>query len=93
MYKSQAIEKLNKEEQAFQGDRKAKVIYHPVASALRDFCAQDAEFAQAVVPTDKTLSDCCKANLTDTGDSISDLDEYRRAAKFYLSTADVHRRP
>ena len=89
MYKSQAIEKLTKEEQAFQGDRKAQVIYHPVASALRDFCTQDDEFAQAVVQTDKTLSDCCKAILQGTGDSISDLDAYRSAAKFYFSTADV----
>ena len=89
MYKSQAIEKLNKEEQTFKGDRKAQVIYRPVASALRDFCAQDDEFAQAVVQPDKPLSDCCKAILKDTGNSISDLEAYRSAAKFYFSTADV----
>ena len=84
MYKSQAIEKLNKEEQAFQGDRKAQVIYRPVASALRDFCAQDDEFAQAVVQTDKTLSDCCKEILKDVKDSISDLEAYRSARKVLL---------
>ena len=89
MYKSQAIEKLNKEEQAFQGDRKAQVIYRPVASALRDFCAQDDEFAQAIVESDKTLSDCCKKIMEKTGNAVSDLEVYKRAVQFYFSTADI----
>ena len=89
MYKSQAIEKLNKEEEAFKGDSHGQCIYKAVAAALRDFCAQDDEFAQAVVQTDKTLSDCMKEVTKGAGSVLSDIDAYRRAAKFYFSTADV----
>ena len=89
MYRTQAIEKLNKEEEAFKGDRYGQCIYKAVAAALRDFCEQDDEFAQAVVQTDRTLSDCVKEVTKGVGNVLSDLDAYRRAAKFYFSTADV----
>lgn len=89
MFKEQAIEKLNKEEKEFKGDSHGKCVYKAVAEALRDFCTQDDEFAQAVVQTDRTLSDCVKEVTKGVGNVLSDLDAYRSAVKFYFSTADV----
>ena len=89
MYKEQAIEKLSKEEKEFKGDSHGKCVYKAVAEALRDFCAQDDEFAQAVVQTERTLSDCVKEVTKGVRNVLSDIEAYRSAAKFYFSTADV----
>ena len=90
MYKEQAIEKLNKELKEFKsGDRKASAVKDAVADTLKTFCQQDEEFAQAVVQTDKTLSDCCETIMKDTGSSISDLEVYKKAVNFYFPGADI----
>lgn len=90
MYQEQAILKIDKELKAFKSnDRKAQAVKDAVAEALKDFCRQDDEFAQAVVQTDKTLSQCCEAAVEKCGSAISDLEVYKKAVKFYFSTADV----
>ncbi len=87
--KDLAIKKLQKELEKFTGDNKALVVSFHVFGALSEFCRQDAEFAQAVYEQDKTLSDCCTEIMKDVGGSISDLEVYKRAVKFYFSTATI----
>lgn len=60
-----------------------------VIAALKDFCRQSEEFAQAVAQSDKGLSDCILYTVKDCGNAISDLEVYRRAAEFYFPTAKV----
>jgi len=65
------------------------VVYKDVAKTLISFC-DDERFARAIAESEKTLSDCCKAIMSDVGHSgISDLEVYKRAAEFYFPTATV----
>lgn len=64
------------------------VMAKPVAAALREFCRQNGEFAQAVAHGG-SLEDCMHAVAKGVGGSISDLEAYRRAVKFYFRGADV----
>lgn len=90
MFKEQAIQKLEKELKAFKSaDNKAKAVQSAVADALKSFCEQDDEFAQAVVQNDKTLSDCCESCMKGVGNSISDIEAYKKAVNFYFSGADI----
>lgn len=84
-----AIKKLDAEEKSFSGDRYAKIMYKDVAKALREFCRQQPEFAQAVYQSEKTLSDCIKAVAKNCGNGISDIEAYRRAVQFYFDGAQV----
>lgn len=59
-----------------------------VREALGDFCRQDAEFAQAVAQGG-SFADCMKAVAQGVGGSISDLEAYRKAVRFYFSGAEV----
>lgn len=91
MYQERAISKLQQELKEFQSkDLKAKAVKDAVADALIDFCKQDDEFAQAIVQSDKTLSDCCNAAVKGTGNSASDLEIFQKAAKFYFQPAKIH---
>lgn len=73
MYLKEATEKLDRERSEAKASGKERAIISEVCDALKLFCEQDGEFAQAVVQTDGTLSDCCKHILKDVGSSISDL--------------------
>lgn len=90
MYQERAISKIQKELKEFHSkDLKAKAVKDAVADALIDFCKQDDEFAQAIVQSDKTLSDCCEDAMKGVGNSISDIAVFKKAVKFYFSTADI----
>lgn len=90
MYKEKAIEKLDRELKAFHSsDNKAKAVKDAVANTLKMFCEQDEEFAQAIVQTDKTLSDCCESIMKKVGQSIEDIEVYKRAVNFYFAGADI----
>lgn len=65
---------LNKLAETVSG-QKENAMAPSVREALTDFCRQDAEFAQAVAKG--------------VGDSISDLEAYRKAVRFYFKGADV----
>lgn len=54
----------------------------------RIFCRQDAEFAQAVVQGG-SFADCMKKVAAGVGNSISDLDAYKKAVQFYFPGAEV----
>ena len=80
-----AIAKLNdKKEEAKATSQKAKVVLPFVRDALIGFCNQNAEFADAIVQSDKSLGECCESIMKDVGNSISDLKVYTKAAAFYL---------
>ena len=84
-----AIEKLNSENRKFKGGHCASAMRSAVLAVLINFCEQDKEFAQAIVQNDKTFSDCMKAVAQNCGSSISDLDAYKKAVRFYFPGADI----
>ena len=68
--------------------QKEKIMAGPVAEQLKAFCRQEEEFAQAVCQGG-TFPDCMKAVANGVGNSISDLEAYKRAVKFYFPGAKV----
>lgn len=87
-WKNEALEKLDRECKGFTGDRYASAMKEAVAGALRDFCRQNEEFAQAVVQGG-SFSDCMQTVANGCGSALSDLEAYRRAAAFYFRDAQV----
>lgn len=85
----QAIEKLDREFKAGKYDKYAAVMKKGTLDALKEFCRQDEEFAQAVVQGG-TFEDCMKAVARNCGNGISDFDAYGRAVQFYFPTAAIH---
>ena len=85
---SQAVEKLRGELLAGKFDRYANIMKKDVKAALEDFCRQDEEFAQAVVQG-KSFVECMKQVASGVGNSISDLDAYKKAVKFYFPGAEI----
>lgn len=60
------------------------------AKALKLFCEQEPEFEQAVEQSGKSFQECLDNVCEKIGSSISDLEVYTKAVKFYFSTAVVH---
>lgn len=83
----QAVEKLDKEKSGVSG-QKEKVMMPAVCTVLKDFSMQDEEFAQAVVQGG-TLADCMKQVAAGVGNSISDIDAYKKAVQFYFPGAEI----
>lgn len=88
-YLEQAIGKITIEKKTKPSAKKAAAVFEAVVTALLDFVAQDDEFAQAVVQTEKTVSDCCDKIMKGVGNSISDVQVYKKAVAFYFPGADV----
>ena len=82
----QARKKL--EDGVLSPDRKAILMAPAVKEALLSFCGQNEEFAQAVAQGG-SFKDCMDAVAKGAGQSISDLDAYKKAAAFYFQGADV----
>lgn len=70
-------------------DRYGKVVARPVADALISFCRQQGEFAQAVVQSDEGFADCIAHVVKGIGQSLSDIDAYRKAVGFWFPGAVV----
>lgn len=87
--KDEAVLKLQNEDEKFKGNKAAEAMRKNVLEALKKFCEQDEEFAQAIVQSDKTFSDCMDAVAKNVGSSISDIDAYRRAVQFYFPGAEI----
>lgn len=83
----QADKRLEEESKKVSGQREG-AMKQAVKSALLDFCNQDEEFAQAVVQGG-TFPDCMKAVAKGVGASISDLEAYKRAVRFYFPGAGI----
>lgn len=86
-YLAKALAALDKGAANVKG-QKASVMARPVAEQLKDFCRQDAEFAQAVAQGG-SFADCMAAVVKGVGNSISDLDAYRKAVQFYFPGAEI----
>jgi hypothetical protein len=84
-----AIEKINAELQSFSGGNKEKAVSTYVANTLRQFSEEDERFARVVLNTKRTLSDCCEEIMQGVRESISDIEVYRRATKFYFPNSEV----
>lgn len=85
----EAVEKIRKEQSDANGlDSKAKAMAGAVADKLCDFCQQDVTFSEAVVHGG-TLSECMAAVANGVGNSISDIEAYTKAVRFYFPTAKI----
>lgn len=69
---------------------KENAIKSDVIRVLTDFCKQEPEFAQAIAQSDKSLNDCLGYCVKGAGNSISDIEVYRRACAFWFPTATVN---
>lgn len=87
-WEQQAVEKLEREANVFQGNRYESVMKTAVMDALESFCRQSSEFAQAVVQGG-SFGECMAAVAKGCGSSLSDIEAYRRAAAFYFRGAEV----
>ena len=83
-------EKIQKEltETQKNGSQKVKAIVSHVAEKLIKF-AENKTFGLVIQESELTLADCCKEILKDVKSHISDIEVYKRAAKFYFPTADI----
>lgn len=86
-WKEQALDKLSEGQKTVTG-QKEKIMARPVAEQLKDFCRQDEEFAKAVCQGG-TFADCMGAVAKGVGNSISDLEAYKKAVQFYFPGAEV----
>lgn len=87
-FATRAVKKLTDEKGKVAGN-KEKAMAGAVFAAIKDFCLQDEEFAQAVVQGG-SFADCMKKVASGVGNSISDLDAYKKAVQFYFPGAEVH---
>lgn len=87
-WKTEAVNKLEEGQKNVSG-QKEKAMAAAVFAQLKTFCQQDEEFAQAVCQGG-TFSDCMKKVAQGVGQSISDLDAYKKAVQFYFPGAEVH---
>lgn len=88
IWREQALEKLAEEKKAAKYDRYANIMKNQVCEALENFCRRDEEFAQAVVQGG-TFEECMKQVAKNCGHGISDLEAFRRAARFYFPGSEV----
>lgn len=80
-WQAQALDRLEKELKDGKAvDRHSGVMAEPVSEALKEFCRQEDEFAQAMVQGGK-FADCMKAVSKGVSSALSDLEAYRRAAR------------
>ena len=62
----------------------------PVLNVLKGFCASDAEFAQLLCDSDKTLKGCFEAVSRQGYSGTSDFEVYSNAIRYYLPGVTVH---
>ena len=86
---NEAKEKLDRELKSGSFDKYGNAMKGDVHKALLEFCRQDKEFAQAVAQGG-SFSDCMKAvSKCVTGGSISDIQAFGAAVKFYFPGAGI----
>lgn len=86
-YFEEAKKKLEDEASKVSGNKES-AMKNAVKKALLDFCGQNEEFAQAVVQGG-SFADCMKAVAANVGSSISDLEAYGKAVRFYFKGATL----
>lgn len=70
--------------------RYQRAVAPKTAKALMQFCEQEPEFEQAIEQSGADFQRCLDEVVRGVDDSISDLEVYNKAVKFYFSTAVVH---
>lgn len=70
--------------------RYQRAVAPKTAKALMQFCEQEPEFEQAIEQSGVDFQCCLDKVIKGVGESISDLEVYTKAAKFYFSTAVIH---
>ena len=88
-FKADAIKRLDKEYKEGKYDRYGEAVKDSVLEALKGFVEQDNEFAQAIVEAKGTFADCLTKIMKGCGNSISDLEVYKRAVQFYFAGATI----
>lgn len=83
----QAEAKLRKEFAAVSGQKEG-AMKTAVRDALLSFAKQDEEFAQAIVQGG-SFKDCMAAVAKGVGGSISDLEAFEKATRFYFPGSRV----
>lgn len=66
-----------------------KAIARETAQALRSFCEQEPEFAQAIEQSGKTFQQCLDKVAAGVSASLSDFEAYSKAVEFYFPGAKV----
>lgn len=84
-----AVEQLNEQHKKAKYGQKAKVMAKPTLDALISFCEQSEDFAEAVHDCSKTFQDCMASVEKGIGNTLSDIDAYTKAVKFYMPTANI----
>ena len=85
---NEALEKIDKGEKE-RLDKYGEVMKADVAKALREFCRQDAEFAQAVAQGG-SFADCMKAVSKGVkNNGISDMKAFGLAVEFFFPGAGI----
>lgn len=84
----EALKKLEEGCKSGKFDWKADAMKDAIEEQLADFCRQNGEIAQAVAQGG-SFADCMAAVAKGVGNSISDLEAYRRAVQFYFPGAEV----
>lgn len=84
-----AVEKIKSEIKNAKLSRKGEAVRSAVINALSDFCRQNSEFAQAVEQSGKSVAECIESTVKNCGNSISDVDVFRKAVRFYFPGATV----
>lgn len=69
--------------------RVQKEIAAETADALKDFCNQESEFAQAVQQSGKSFQNCLDYVAKGAGSSLSDFKAYSKAVEFYFPGAKI----
>lgn len=87
LYK-EACEKLEREAKAGNFERKEAAMKSAVLKALKEFCRQSEELCRMVMEG-RSFEECMKAVAKDVGNSISDLEAYRRAVAYYWAKAKI----
>lgn len=66
-----------------------RAVAAETAKALMQFCEQEREFEQAIEQSGKDFQQCLDSIVKNVR-SMSDIEVYTKAVKFYFSTAVVH---
>lgn len=64
-------------------------IASDTAKALRSFCEQEPEFAQAIEQSGKTFQQCLDSVAKGVHASLSDFEAYSKAVDFYFPGAKI----
>ena len=86
---TKAAEKLAAELKATVTREAFRLLESHVCAALTEFCRQSEAFADAVLESEKKLSDCTSSLVSSGAHCLDAREAYRRAAKFWLPSAEV----